>query len=152
MKTRFPSAPGNRSAAFPLFPTERFLPFLVSLSPRPIVLFLRRIRSKCRQQRRLATFYPYYNAARKSEGRERSDILFEEYDEGITRVPSSPFSSANSSKHRPYHPSLPIITDAYFIRRVIKFVAPRVWPSLNEWRINDDVKLYVAFVVDACIV
>lgn len=55
-------------------------------------------------------------------------------------------SSTVSSFSSDYH------ADAYFIRRVIKFVALRVWPSLNEWRINDDVKLYVAFVVDACIV
>lgn len=147
MKTRFPSAPGNRSAAFPLFSYLSSSPshhgqscsFCVEYAPN----------AANNAASRLFTLIITRQGRAKVE---RGDILFEEYDEGITRVPSSPFSSANSSKHRPYHPSLPIITDAYFIRRVIKFVAPRVWPSLNEWRINDDVKLYVAFVVDACIV
>lgn len=74
-----------------------------------------------------------------------------DHDEGMT-ARSFFFLWERLSKHRPYHPSLPVTTDAYFTRRVIKFVALRVWPSLNEWRINDDVKLYVAFVVDACIV
>lgn len=149
MKTRFPSAPGNRSAAFPLFSHPTFLlPFSLSLSPRqPIVLFLRR---ECAPNAANNDFLPLLTRQGSNGdrwyafGRGKRKRGKNSGGEGSRRTAGN--SSTVSSFSSDYH------ADAYFIRRVIKFVALRVWPSLNEWRINDDVKLYVAFVVDACIV